>query len=503
MKLPSEARSTRAVRPRAVRLVIALIASVLTLAAAVVGCTSDPEVAAATFCSVATSSNRACTEPSLCDEQLGTSCTSLPKALSPASVAAAKDCLESGVCGVASCVSRAAKNATPTAAHKTLAENFCTNCAPSLADCVATFYKRGSKSAGLAVLAYSEEVVQAVDDACTGESGCQAQFQACAAGIIKDQVATAVDNETADCIIEGFKKDEGEVPLGPDGKPQAVTCTSANCKGCCRDDKCETGDATSGCGAGAKGCEICSGAAKCLAGKCKEPCGPNNCAGCCDGDTCVAGIAAGQCGDNGAACTRCTGQLICSNHICIDGSCSATCTGGCCSAAGCQPGTTPKACGKGGGGCVDCGIGRTCELASCALDKTSLWDVYISFATFGDKSKLNASWDVLNGAPDPYCNVFTSEGTSSHSGTTTAKTDTTAPFWAETPLKGVKASELLNNTSIEVWDYDALNNDDFIGGCRLPLTAAIFNGSLQEVVCPATASGVAITVDYRINPHVP
>ena len=90
-----------------------------------------------------------------------------------------------------------------------------------------------------------------------------------------------------------------------------------------------------------------------------------------------------------------------------------------------------------------------------------------------------------------YLLVFTSEGTTSHSGETTAKTDTTVPFWQETPLKGVKASELLSNTSIEIWDFDELNNDDFIGGCPVPLTQASFDGSLLEVQCPATASGLS------------
>ena len=117
-----------------------------------------------------------------------------------------------------------------------------------------------------------------------------------------------------------------------------------------------------------------------------------------------------------------------------------------------------------------------------------------------DKNKTGGSWDVLGGAPDPYLNVFTSEGTSSHSGHTSTLTDTTFPFWAETPVTGVKASELLANTSIEIWDSD-IDFDDYIGGCALALTPAIFDGSLQSKDCPATASGVAVKVYFRINPH--
>jgi hypothetical protein len=214
----------------------------------------------------------------------------------------------------------------------------------------------------------------------------------------------------------------------------------------------------------------------------------------------VQGSTKDKCGGEGGACKKCDGALICSNHTCIDGSCQATCTNGCCSATGCQTGTTATACGTGGEACVDCGVGRTCAAASCQLDRTSLWDVYISFASVPSTDKTGASWDVLAGAPDPYLKVFTSEGASVHSGQTTVLMDTTLPFWAETPVTGVKASELLANTSIEIWDSDA-DVDDYIGGCKLPLTPAIFDGSLQDTTCTATASGVAVTVYFRINPH--
>jgi hypothetical protein len=503
VKLSRVARSIAAVRPA--NAVLALIASLLVVVLAASGCGSDTDAEApADFCTVARSSNLKCKEPTACDAQFGATCASLPKALSPSSIAAAKDCLESGVCGVASCVSRAARGAAPTPAHKKLAEDFCTFCAPNLPDCLANFYKRGSKSAGLGVLAYAEEVAQAVDDGCTGEEGCQARFQTCAAGIIKDKVGADVDIDTADCVITAFGQDQGEEPLGPDGKPQVVTCTPANCKGCCREDKCEKGDTAEGCGIGAKACELCSGAAKCLAGKCKEPCGPNNCPGCCDGDVCVPGASVDKCGEEGAACERCTGQFVCSNHICVDGSCLATCTTGCCSATGCKPGNTPTACGTGGEGCIDCGVGRKCASASCTLDTTSLWDVYISFAVVPDKDKKGAAWDLLNGAPDPYLLVFTSEGTSSHSGQTLTEQDTTIPVWIEKPVKGVKASELLNDTYVEIWDDDTnVNNDDIMGSCQLPITTAMFDQKIRTHTCPASATTVAFEVTFAIRAHTP
>lgn len=468
------------------------------------GCSSDPAPEAAKdFCGVAASSSTKCKDPLACDTQLASDCASLDKALSTSTVSAAKDCLESGICGVASCVSRAQKGSTATAAHKKLAEDFCMFCAPTLQDCNANFYKRGAKAAGLAVLPYSEAVAKAVDDECTGQDGCQAKFTTCAQGVIARTLADKVDPATADCIVQGFGSDSTAAAVGPDGRPQEVTCTPANCQGCCRDDKCEKGDTSDACGVGAKGCETCSATSKCTAGACKEPCGPNTCKGCCNGDACELGTAKDTCGDKGEACDKCAGAFVCSNHTCIDGSCQATCTNGCCSATGCQPGTGAAACGTGGEACINCGVGRTCTAAACQLDRTSLWDVYISFAVLPEKSHSGYSWDALAGLPDPYVNVFTSEGASTHSGATTVVNDTLYPFWAETPVKGVKASELLANTSIEIWDYDTLDPNDFIGGCALPLTPAVFDGSLQDYTCPATASTVSVKIYYRINPHVP
>ena len=466
-----------------------------------VGCKSDPAAAPADFCATAKSANTTCQSPSDCDVTLASGCKSLSGALSDASIAATKDCLDSGVCGVSACVAVSAKSATPTDAHAQLAQDFCTYCAPSLPDCVANFYKRAAKGAGLSVLPYAAAIASAVDAACTGQEGCQAAFQQCATAAVADAVGAAVDADTASCITTAFNRDTSEVPLGPDGKPQAVTCTAANCDGCCRDDKCETGDVTSACGTAAGACEICSGMQQCLSGKCKEPCGPSNCRGCCDGDTCVDGVTTATCGEKGASCETCAGTFVCSNHTCVDGSCVATCTSGCCTTAGCQLGTLASACGTGGAACTVCGSGRTCTTSKCQLDTTSLWDVYISFAIVPSVDKNGAYWDLLNGAPDPYLFVYTSLGAASHSGSTTTQTDTTVPFWAETPVKGVTAAELLSNLSIEIWDYDETNNDDFIGGCKIPLVASQFDGSLQEINCPATASGVAVTVDYRINPH--
>ncbi len=411
----------------------------------------------------------------------------------------ARDCLESGVCGPASCLSRAQKGLTTTDSHDKLAQDYCSTCAPSVRGCAANFYAHGKKLPGLLVLAYAPAVVDAIDAQCTGQSGCAAKFTTCAKQVATQQIGDTVDPDTATCVVQGFAQDEGQ--NGPGGQPQVSTCTPQNCNGCCRDDACLMGTDANACGAAGASCQVCAGDQKCASATCKSPCGPNTCRGCCDGDTCVPGTADGKCGTGGAACSACGMGLTCSTGQCIDASCQATCTNGCCTATGCQAGTATKACGTGGSACVDCGYGRACTAAACVLDKTSLWDFYVSFAVVPDKKKSGSSWN-FDGLPDPYLVAYASEGSSSHTGQTSTQADSTVPFWAETPLKGVAASELLSNLSFEIWNQGIIV-DDLIGGCAITLTAEQLDGSLQDITCPATASNVSVKLYYRVNPHAP
>jgi hypothetical protein len=465
-------------------------------------CSSDPPAAAKDLCGQAKASAKTCTEPSACDESLTAGCGSFTKVLTPRAAQATQDCLESGVCGIASCLARSAKGLEPTAAHKELATAYCDSCASGQAGCVAGFYSKSASQspAGLGVLPYSEAIAREVATSCTGSSGCQASFATCAADVIARMTTEALDADLAECVIGGFKRgDEGRKP---DGTPVVATCSRTSCSGCCRDDRCEAGDKKSACGIAGAACETCSGEATCASGACKDPCGPNNCAGCCDGDVCVEGTAKDKCGAEGGACNACAGSFVCSNKTCIDASCQATCTTGCCTTAGCQPGTAANACGTGGGACIDCGTGRRCQAAKCELDPTSLWDFYVSFAILPTTDKAGVSWDPLAGLPDPYFKVFSSEGASTHSGTTLTLNDTDSPFWAETIMKGVKASELLANLSVEAWDED-FDLDDRMGGCTLPLKREWFDGSLQSYTCPESASGVSFKFYFRVRPNVP
>lgn len=463
-----------------------------------VGCTSDPAPPPASFCSLATSTK--CEEPSSCDQAIAAGCGSVGEAISASTLKAAQDCLESGVCGVASCISGAQKSATPSKAHQELAESYCTYCADWVDKCEAQFYSRTGRLPGTLVLPFSEEIAQAVNDACTADRDtCRGTFATCATETIATMVGEVLDAELAACVLASSRGEDKDGLSG--GGPQVTTCTADNCAGCCRDDKCEEGTSERACGLSAAACETCSGAQRCVAGKCKDPCGPNNCKGCCDGDTCVAGSSTDACGGDGAACSSCAaqGSFVCSNQTCIEGSCQATCTSGCCTASGCQPGTEATACGSGGAACIDCGYGRTCSGArTCAIQPNSLWDFFVTFAEVPITDKAGARWDA-NGVPDPYLVAYSNLGGVVHSGVTTIKTDTTLPYWGEALLMGISAAELMNSLSFEIWDADEDDPDDLIGGCTLPVTAASFDGSLQSHVCPATASKVSVKLNYRIR----
>lgn len=499
---PARAARIRVGRPAARFAAMAATTALLIL----FGCTEDsPASTDRGFCGAAETAS--CKEPTECDTAVVAGCAALDAALSPTTLVAAKDCLESKVCGVVSCISRAQTSARPTPEHATLAANYCAFCAPDVPDCETQFYAKKSKLPGGLVLPFSGAVAAAVDAECTVDQDvCRARFASCASETIARVVGEMLDPTLADCVVSAFRR-EGGSTTGPGGGPVITTCTRDNCDGCCRDDKCEKGDTESACGSGAAACQICYGAQRCKDGVCKEPCGPNNCAGCCDGDTCRSGEETGACGADGVACKSCQQQgstFICSNKKCIDGSCKATCASGCCTGETCQPGTAANACGRGGEGCIDCGFGRLCDAntRSCTIDPNALWDFYVSFAVLPEKDVSGASWDTLGGAPDPYLIAYSSEGSSMHTGETQVQQDTMFPFWAETVLVGVKASELFNFTAFDVWDSD-VDYDDLIGGCQLPLKPEHFDGSLLDYTCPATPRTGSVKLYYRIRPHRP
>ncbi len=468
-----------------------------------VACTTPDVRESPTFCGQAKSAAKSCQQAAACDATIATNCEATEKVLSPSTAQAAQDCLESGICSSSYCLTRAQKSSKPTERHRELADRYCSQCAPDVADCTTQFYAKQGRAPGTLVLPFGGAVAAAVADACTTDtSTCRANFATCAAETIGRTVSESVGPEVADCLVSGFRRDDAGGNTGPSTGPEVLTCTPENCTGCCRDDRCIEGGTDDACGLGGAACQTCSTGQSCKIGQCKEPCGPNNCEGCCDGDTCVTGDATAKCGAGGAACETCTtrgASFVCSNNTCIDGSCQATCASGCCSSAGCQPGTAPTACGKGGGACINCGYGRACGATTraCELDPASTWNFTVLSAVLPAKTKSGGSWEIFGDAPDPYVVAFSSGGGTSHTGQTTVKDNTLVPSWVEAPLTNVKASELLNNTSFEVWDSD-VDYDDLIGGCRINITPALFDGNAKQVTCQETASSPSVTLKFKI-----
>ena len=486
--------------------------SAVVVGCVVVACSSDPPASGSkSYCTIAKAASTKCTSPAACDGTLTQQCGTVEKALSPTSASAARDCLDSGVCGASLCLTRSLKTAKPTAAHTDLANKYCTVCAPDVADCATTFYQAKSKLPGVLVLPYSEAVAKAVADACTADAGaCRANFASCANDTIATTLQNLVSPDLASCMTSAFTADDSTTtsPTGTtpntSGGPQVAQCTPDNCKGCCREDKCIEEKTTDACGINGSACQTCSAAQQCTdQGQCHEPCSPNNCKGCCDGDNCIPGTTTDKCGGDGAACTKCdkdSPDQICSDQKCIDGSCKATCLTGCCTAQGCQSGNDANACGTNGGACVTCGYGKQCSNHACVLDTNSLWDVYVTGADV-PSTKLNGDyWDPFYGNPDPYVKLYSNLGAASHAGQTAIVPDNFHPTYAEAPLKGISAKELMSNLSFEIWDDD-YDYDDQIGGCKIGINAGNFGGTLQQVTCSPSPTLPSVTLRFKLIAH--
>ncbi len=488
--------------------------SVVALVALSGACGSESERKSfADYCSAAQSSAAECKDPTGCDDALAARCEGLDGILSPSTLDAARECLEGG-CGVQGCLAAAQGSARASAAHRDLAEKFCSTCAADAADCRDTFYAPKSGFAGAIVLPYGDSIAEAVARDCIEDAEtCRATFATCASEAIAKAMEAAVEPRLADCIVSSFLLDAedgagtspsqpGETPGTGTTPPEGETCTPQNCPGCCRGNTCETGTADLGCGTGGAACEACTDGKRCTGGKCEQKCGPDNCTGCCDGDTCKTGTDKDSCGGGGVACASCTAvgpTFVCANKQCADQNCQASCPTGCCTSAGCQPGTDTTACGTGGGACAACDYGERCGTTrACELDPLGVWDLHVAFVSIPTKNKSGASWDVNKGAPDPYAVFYSSLGNVSHTAKTAEFEDTYLPFWEQITLKQIQARELMNNVSFEVWDSD-LQFDDLIGGCKIPSGPAIFDRAVHSHLCPGTASTVPVEIVYRLR----
>lgn len=142
--------------------------------------------------------------------------------------------------------------------------------------------------------------------------------------------------------------------------------TCANCRGCCQNGVCRTGNVTNACGFDGGTCSDCTTQNRqCIAGRCQTPCGPTNCTGCCRNNECIVTTTVQACGRGGESCVLCQPRESCQAGLCSLGdggvdagimeTCETTCTSGCCDVAGvCQSGTSPAACGTLGSRCLTC-----------------------------------------------------------------------------------------------------------------------------------------------------
>ncbi len=150
-------------------------------------------------------------------------------------------------------------------------------------------------------------------------------------------------------------------------------CYPYNCAGCCdANDTCQpSGDLATACGYDGKTCAVCGRGQTCTSGACTGEligdggavtCSAANCGGCCDANgACVAGTSSGACGIHQARCAVCGTNQICSSA----GQCEAGACLGCLGDAGCSPGISNVSCGSGGAACKVCPVGQSCFNKAC------------------------------------------------------------------------------------------------------------------------------------------
>lgn len=435
-----------------------------------------------------------------CRESLGADCAKLAGIASATVLDAAKGCVEQTACGTdpLACLGKALGNVTATPAQTKLAMDYCESCAVTGGEACKTAFFGTASLPGLAfaLLPFGDGLLDAIDSECTssklGKTACQSAFSTCLTATTTRFLATTLSVDSGKCLIEGIK--DGVSNLGkPEGDASAGGC--AGCAGCCADGVCERGDTALACGAGGGACEACQGGAACKAGKCATTCGPDNCAGCCDASgACITSGTSSACGKAGAACTTCTATKTCESGTCVEASCKASCATGCCSATGCQAGNTNLACGKSGGACSVCGAGQACSVGACTTSGTATFDFVAVSAKLPAKKLNGTDWDGIGGLPDPLVKATSGAVTA----TSPSRPDTLSPVWNVKLLSGLTAAALKASLRVDVSDADVAFND-VVGGCAIALTNSDFDGAPHTVSCPASATGVAFSLVYRLQ----
>jgi hypothetical protein len=196
-----------------------------------------------------------------CGGKIVDGCADLASALNTGVVEEARTCMAGASCedGPAKCLASAAANARPTAAHRALADAYCSKCAPQLGDAC----KDPATNEVLAklTLPLADAIVDDVRERCTTTTGCAATFPACAQAAVLKGLSKSLSTETAKCVAESVMSQVVSAAPGgtkPPSGDEPPRCTPRTCQ----DLGATCGVHDDGCG-GSVGCGVCAGSTPC------------------------------------------------------------------------------------------------------------------------------------------------------------------------------------------------------------------------------------------------
>jgi hypothetical protein len=135
------------------------------------------------------------------------------------------------------------------------------------------------------------------------------------------------------------------------------------------------------------------------------------------------------------------------------------------------------------------------------VSPTSQWNIVLDDLQVSPHAYSGASWDELS-SPDPLVNVTVA----SESGPTAwkdAPDDVFSITYSGTPvMTNVRASDIQSFLRFLVWDEDAFDPNDFIGGCFVIDATAAFSGLRQTLNCPLEpeTSNSGFTLHWHLEP---
>jgi hypothetical protein len=259
-------------------------------------------------------------------------CAGVAALLSDPVVTAAADCIEAGGPPLR-CLASSTAAVAPTAAHRSFASKFCSDCLLGLPGCEEAFFSDGTGDAGIAgalILPFGDALVEGITAECAGGLSC-ATFPSCAQGVLLQQ---ALPEATAACLIDSLSASLS----GADD--DAASAASGDCSLAGTNSGGDGGDASHAGGATGTGTVTASCGSQQVAASC-APCARENC--CAELLACDAGTPCGNlndcvaaCGDEPACRDACEGTYAAGKEArntlltCVAGRCTAPqlCDGG-------------------------------------------------------------------------------------------------------------------------------------------------------------------------------